>query len=165
MGEEAEGFIYQNLSVLGVRTVGKYFSLGKCPCKAHILETWNYDLDLECPPKVSCVQRWSWKVIGTWGCYTHQWDPDELIVKLLLGGGAWLEVGHYGCNLNGCVLIPGSSLLYLLPQCHGFNSFLASMLCCFCLGTGLPCTETASKETPLLRVVCVTYCVNDKESD
>lgn len=32
-----------------------------------------YGLALECPSKVLCI----WKMIGSWGCYTHQWIYPE----------------------------------------------------------------------------------------
>lgn len=35
---------------------------------------------------------------------------DNSEVTVILGGGTWLEEGHWGCNLEECIPVPGSPL-------------------------------------------------------
>lgn len=55
-----------------------------------------------------------WKAIVLWKCCTHLinlWMRSWFIV--LLGGAKSLK-----CDLERCILVPGSSLFSLLPSCH-----------------------------------------------
>lgn len=44
------------------------------------------------------------------------------VVRVLLKVGPTGRVGHWGCDLEGCVLIPGPSLLPLTPGCPWVSS-------------------------------------------
>lgn len=48
-------------------------------------------------------------------------------LDMWLGSGAWLG-WPLGLGLKGCILVPSSFFLCLLPGCHGSSSFLPPSL-------------------------------------
>lgn len=58
-------------------------------------------------------QRW----LSYRGCY------NWLAVKRR----SWLNVGHWGCDIQGHISISGASLFFLLLSCHGVSSLSSTM--------------------------------------